>query len=301
MNKKWIFIVIFLVVLFLFTSFIAAIVSLFVVAEKPVSGNVALIPVTGILLSDGAGFFDQDISSAADIIRKIERADEAENVKAIIFEINSPGGTVVASEEIVNAVKAADKPTVAYIREVGASGAYWIASASDYILSSRFSMLGSVGVVASYLEFSGLLQDYNVTYQRLVSGKYKDLGSPFKEMTYEEQQLFEHQLSIIHDYFVEDVAENRNLTEEALEEISTARLYLGVEAKDIGLIDSFGGRQEAIEHIEHQLNITAEVNEMITRRTFLDVIGTVMNEKSYFIGKGIGSAFTQKPGPQLWT
>ncbi|MFH2028796.1 MAG: signal peptide peptidase SppA, partial [Nanoarchaeota archaeon] len=225
---------------------------------------------------------------SSEIVKNIEKAGRSENIKAIIFEVNSGGGAVVASEEIVNAIKNLNKSTVAYIRDVGASGAYWVASATDYIFASRMSVTGSVGVIASYLEFSGFLDRYNITYQRLVSGEYKDLGSPLKKMTYSEEALFQEQLDMIHDYFKEDVAKSRNLSEEAIEEISTAQFFLGIQAKEMGLIDDFGGKQEAIDFIEERLNITAEVSEIVEKRSLLDVLGQVMNEKSFYMGEGIG-------------
>lgn len=294
-NKKWIFIIVFLIILFLIVSFIAGIISLFINVEEPLTGNTVIIPIKGLILADRAQIYGQQVASASDIAKNIEKANKADNIKAIIFEINSPGGAVVASEEIATAIKKTNKTTVAYIRDIGASGAYWAASATDHIIASKMSITGSLGVIASYLQFSGLLDKYNVTYQRLISGKYKDIGSPFKKLTYNEEIMFQKQLDLIHEYFVEDVAKNRNLSEDIIEEIATAQLFLGIKAKELGLIDEFGGKEEAVKFIEKKLNITTEIKEMVERKTILDVLSQVMNEKSFFVGKGIGSAFlTQK-------
>src|SRR3989338_2223036 len=167
-------------VLFLLSilGFIAVgIMSLFVgVDVESLSGNVALIPIDGIILgSDDSEFLFESITSSLDAVELIEKADKNPNIKAIILEINSPGGSAVASEEIAKAVQKTNKTTVAWIREVGASGAYWVASSSDYVIANRVSITGSIGVIASYLEFPGFLEKYNVTYRRLVSGKYKDI------------------------------------------------------------------------------------------------------------------------------
>ena len=105
------------------------------------------------------------------------------------MEINSPGGSAVASDEIATAVKNAKKPVISLIREVGASGGYWVASASDYIIANRMSITGSIGVISSYLEFSGLMEKYGVGYERLVAGENKDLLTPYKKLEADQKAL----------------------------------------------------------------------------------------------------------------
>src|SRR3989338_3973037 len=176
-------------VLLLVTGFIAVgIISMFSgVDVESLEGNVAMIKIEGIILgTDNSGVIFDDSVYSLDIVDLIEEADENPRIRAIIFQINSPGGSAVASEEIANAVRKTNKTTVAWIRESGASGAYWIASSTDYIVANRVSITGSIGVFGSYLDFSGLMADHNITYRRLVAGKYKDLGSPLREMTEEE-------------------------------------------------------------------------------------------------------------------
>src|SRR3989338_6818866 len=106
---------------------------------------------------EGSSSFFESATASSETIKFIEKADKNPSIKAIILEINSPGGSAVASEEIANAVKKTNKTTVAWIREIGTSGAYWIASSSDHIVASRMSVTGSIGVIASYLEFEGLV------------------------------------------------------------------------------------------------------------------------------------------------
>ncbi|MBI2130309.1 S49 family peptidase, partial [Candidatus Woesearchaeota archaeon] len=149
-------------------------------------------------------------------------------------------GSPVASEEIANAIKKTNKTSVAWIREIGTSGAYWVASSTDYIIASRVSITGSIGVIASYTEFSGIMKDYNLTYRRLISGKYKDIGDPFKELVPEEQEILQSYLDSIRDYFVEEVAKNRNMKKQEVEKAANGLFYLGGEAKKLGLIDEIG-------------------------------------------------------------
>ncbi|MBI3027235.1 signal peptide peptidase SppA [Candidatus Woesearchaeota archaeon] len=278
-------------------GFIAVgVISLFVgVDVESLSGNVAEIPIEGIIIGteDSESFFESATTSL-DTVELIEKADKNPHIKAIILKISSPGGSAVASEEIADAVKKANKTTVAWIREAGASGAYWIASAADYIVANRASVTGSIGVIASYLEFPELLERYNVTYRRLVSGRYKDIGSPFKEMTEEEKAIFQQNLDVIRDYFVSEVAKNRDMSKKDVERAANGLFYLGAQAKDLGLVDELGGKEEAIAYIEKKEGITADVVEYKKEKTLLEILSKVLSRQSFFLGKGIGSAFLDK-------
>lgn len=258
-------------------------------------GNVAVIEITGTIVAEkDTNFLFEDVTSSEDIRRLIRRAERNDKIKAIIFKINSPGGSAVASEEIANEVKKLNKTSVAWIREIGTSGAYWIASSSDYIIANRMSITGSIGVIASYLGFSGLLEDHNITYERLVSGNLKDIGSPFKQMTPEERILFQKSLDEIHDYFVEEVANNRNLKKRDVEKIATGQFFIGSEAKKLGLVDELGGRDEVIAYVEEQIGEDADFVVYEKKKGFLASLSNVFNENSFYIGKGIGNSFFTK-------
>lgn len=298
-NKKsrtWIFIVIVIILLFFFSMIIVGIISLLFGGDvASLTGNVALIPIKGtILVEEGGGFFAQDISSSSKINKLIDRADKNPNVKAIVFEINSPGGSAVASDEISTRIKKLKKPTVSWIRELGASGAYWIASATDYIIANRMSITGSIGVIGSYLEFSGLLSRYNVTYERLVGGKYKDMGSPYKKMAEDERDLFQKEIDIIHDYFIQEVSTNRNIPRSKIKEISTGLFYTGSQAKDLGLIDELGGKDDVKKYLEKRLNVSVSFVRYEEKKGFLEMLSQAFSEPFFYIGKGIGSAFLDK-------
>ncbi|MBS3105964.1 signal peptide peptidase SppA [Candidatus Woesearchaeota archaeon] len=291
-NFKWGYAIFVLFLLSILGFLLVGIISLFAgVDVESLSGNVALITLEGVIVgSDDSKFLFESRVSSTDAVELIEKADKNPNIKAIILEINSPGGSAVASEEIANAVRKTNKTTVAWIREVGASGGYWIASAADHIVANRVSITGSIGVIASYLEFPGLLEEYNVTYQRLVSGKYKDIGSPFREMTAEEKEIFQQNLDEIRDYFVSEVAKNRNLNKKDVDKIANGLFYLGVQAKELGLVDELGGKGEAIAYVEGKEKIKAEIVEYKKEEGLLDILGDVMGKQSFFIGKGIGSS-----------
>ncbi|MBI2522959.1 signal peptide peptidase SppA [Candidatus Woesearchaeota archaeon] len=278
-------------------SFILSIIiSMFIEDDfDGLDGNVAVIDITGTILADeDVDFLFEDVTSSDDIIELIKKADRNNEIKAIVFKINSPGGSAVASEEIANEIKKTNKTTVAWIREIGTSGAYWIASASDHVIANRMSITGSIGVIASYLGFSGFISDHNVTYERLVSGNLKDMGSPFKEMTQEERILFQKSLDSIHDYFVEEVAKNRNLKRRDVEKIATGQFFIGAEAKELGLVDELGGREEVITYVEEKIGEEADFTSYETKKGFFESLGKIFNENSFYIGKGIGNSLFAK-------
>lgn len=232
-------------------------------------GDVAILPITGIITTQApTGLFSTASTSSTQMTRWIEDANEDESIEAILLEINSPGGSAVASDEIVQALKRVDKPVVAWIRESGASGGYWIASEADHIIANRMSITGSVGVIASYLNFGEFLDDNNITYQQLTSGEDKDIGTPLHELSQRQEGLLQEKLDRIHEFFVEDVAQNRNLTEQQQDQISSGIFYLGVEAYELGLVDELGTRAEVEAHLEEVLGREPTYSRYQERRSF---------------------------------
>lgn len=210
------------------------------------SYNIAIVPIEQSIGSASEELFSSYISSTT-VIELLDSAVSNPNVEAIILEINSPGGTVIGTKEIVERVKEIDKPVVAWIREIGASGAYWIASAADKIVADPLSITGSIGVSASYLEFVGLFEKYGITYVNMSVPDFKDMGTSYKELSDEEREIFLHILNETYMAFVTDVAVNRNLTVDyVMNESMLGAIMLGMDAYDRGLVDYLGGRDVAI-------------------------------------------------------
>lgn len=256
---------------------------------KMISDGIAVIPIVGeISIEVNDGFFSSGIS-ANSIVAKLEKANENKGIKAVILDINSGGGGVVASREVVKAVKEMNKPVIALIREVGASGAYWIASAADWIVADEMSITGSIGVFSSYLEFSGLLENYNISYERLIAGEYKDIGVPYRKLTEQERRMMQKKLNLVHDLFIKDVAKNRNLSEIKVKELATGFFYLGIEAKDFGLIDELGGKKEAVNKAKELGNLkNGNLIEYKEKKSIFDFFGKIQNKAFYYMGRGIG-------------
>ena len=226
--------------------------------------------------------------TSTEIIKFIDRAEKDPSIKAILFTINSGGGAPVPSIEISERIKKVKKPTYSYIKDIGASGAYWIASSTDTIIANKASLVGSIGVTASQLEYAGLMDKYGVGYQRLVAGKYKDTLSPFRNMTTEEELLVQGMLDELYVMFIDEVSENRNLSKEAVTELATGWVYLGQDALNLGLIDDLGTREDALERIGKDLNMTVSPATYKTKRSLLDSLSSLTSGQSFTVGRGIG-------------
>lgn len=280
-----------LILIFIFGIVFIVTKSPFYKDYKDVSGvgRIAVIPIKGAISSEGGNgdFLRGGTTGSGSIVGFIERASKDSKIKGIILNINSPGGTVVASKEIADAVNKVDKPVVALIREVGASGAYWVASSADYIVADPLSVTGSIGVIGSYLEYSELFSKYGVKYQQITTGDFKDLGNPFKELSDVNRKVLLGKLQIIHDYFVDDVSKNRG---KDLTEYGNGLFYLGSEAKEIGLVDELGGKDEAISAVKRLAGI--EKHELVIyqkKRSVFDILGKLSEDFGFSVGEGFGS------------
>jgi len=202
---------------------------------------------------------DSDVTASEDVLYLIRQANEDDDIKAILLEVDSPGGLPVAGEEIANALKQSSKPTVGMIRQTGASAAYWAVSGADHIFASKNSDVGSIGVTLSYLENVGKNQKEGSDYVQLSVGKYKDAGDPDKPLTEEERQLFLRDLKIVHENFIADIATNRDIPVTDVQKIADGSSVLGDQAKQLHLIDDIGGISEVEKYLEGIIGEKPEV------------------------------------------
>lgn len=188
--------------------------------------NVAGISIWGNIVT-----FESDSeyieTSSDDIIYAFDEINRDNRVKAVLIEIDSTSGYPVAAEEMVEAIKRFDKPVIALIREYGNSAAYWVASASDTIFASKSSELGSIGVTMSYLDYSEQNESEGIKYIDISAGKFKNTGDPDKALSQEEIELLQRDTDIIHENFIEAVAENRNMDIEKVRELADGSTMLG--------------------------------------------------------------------------
>jgi protease IV len=189
------------------------------------------------------------ITDSKTILKQLDDFRDNPGIKAIVLRINSPGGAVGPSQEILGEVEKIrrKKKVVASLGTLAASGAYYIASGADLIMADRGTATGSIGVIMEFTNVEGLTKKVGLDFFTLKSGRYKDVGSPFRPMTPEEKEYMQHLLDNIYQQFLNDVARNRKIPLEKLRPLAEGRIYTGEEAKDLGLVDVFGNPEDAIE------------------------------------------------------
>ena len=207
--------------------------------------NVAVLPIDGAILPFyGLGDFSLAITPDT-VNRFMNSVEEQGHIDGVLLEINSPGGTPVAAERIAQRFQASSLPVIGLVGDMAVSGGYLVAAASDYLIASAMSDVASIGVNMSYLEESQKLEEEGVTYVQLTTGEYKDVGSPNRPITEEERALLQADLELIHDEFVRQVAEYRNLSVAEVDGVADGLPIPGLRALDLNLIDQIGGRTEA--------------------------------------------------------
>ena len=197
-------------------------------------------------------YWDDTVISES-VVDVIEVAKGDDTIKAVLLYIDSGGGDGVAGEEIALAMKSLDIPTVAVIRGVGASAAYWAATGADKIYASRISDVGGIGVTMSYLDESIKNLREGRTYVELTSALYKDLGNTDRPITASERAIFLADLKKVHEVFVDDVALNRGLDRSKVAKLANGLTYVGVDALEHGLIDEIGDLAKATSYLEEQI------------------------------------------------
>jgi protease-4 len=214
----------------------------------PLSGPaVAVIDIDGEIVSGPASSLGVSAyASAGDIIPLIRDAAADPDVKAILLRINSPGGSVVPSDQIYHALKECGTPVAVLMGDVAASGAYYISMAAGHIVANPNTLTGSIGVISEFPEASELMEKLGVSVSVIKSGEVKDLGSLYRPMTEDEKRIWQKKINEIYEGFVQIVAEGRNLPAETVRGLADGSVYTGREALALGLIDSLGYEQDAV-------------------------------------------------------
>lgn len=220
--------------------------------------------VSGILLrGDLVTYLDESSefmqTASEDIVYYIEDAEKNDQIKAIIIEIDSSGGRPVADKEVADTLKMATKPTVALIRGVGFSSAYYAATGADIIFASEDSDVGSIGVTYSYLDYAKQNQSEGITFNQVSSGKFKDLMNPDKSLTQEERNLLMRDVEILTENFIKAVAENRNLDIDKVRGLADGSSMLGQMALENGLVDRIGGHYEVKDYLKELIGEDVEI------------------------------------------
>ena len=188
------------------------------------------------------------IAESDKVLAQILEFRQAKSVKAIVVRIDSPGGAVGASQEIFAELSRTnkEKPVVASMGSVAASGGYYAAIGAGKIVASPGTLTGSMGVIFKFPNLEEIFQKIGYKDEIVKSGKLKDIGSPSRPMSAEERALLQALLDEVHDQFIRDIAQSRNLPEEEVRKVADGRIFAGATAKNLGLIDQLGNFNDAV-------------------------------------------------------
>ncbi len=223
--------------------------------------KVLVIDISGMISSQEKEGLRSTPSMIASVKEQLTRAAKDEQVKAIVLRINTPGGTVTASDIIYHELKTFKTtrkvPIIASIMDLGTSGGYYIAAAADSVMAHPSSVTGSIGVIMLTMNARGLLEKVGVEATAVTSGPRKDMGSPFRTMTTEERAIFQELIDSFYQRFLTIVQEGRsNLQMEQIKRLADGRIYTGDQAKAAGLIDEIGYLEDAVELAKKKAGLT---------------------------------------------
>jgi protease-4 len=192
---------------------------------------------------------NEPILDSQEIVRQFKKYRENKAVKAIVFRVDSPGGGVSASQEIYEEVKKTreyGKPIVVSMGAVAASGGYYVSCGATRIVANPGTLTGSIGVIFQFLHFSELMNKIGVDQSTFKTGKYKDIGSPFRKTTEDEKKFFDQLLGDVYDQFVTVVATERKLDRKVVVSYADGRVFTGRQAREYGLVDTLGTYEDAV-------------------------------------------------------
>ncbi len=230
---------------------------------------------------DRIGVIDLDgvILSPHPVVDQLKKFGDDSSIKAIILHVNSPGGGVAASEEIYREVKRVrtekKKKIVVSIETVGASGAYYVSSACDKVYADGGSIVGSIGVIAQWVNYGDLLKWAKLKDVVLKTGEFKDTGNPARDLTPAEQAYMQELINNMFGQFVQAVADGRGMKVEDVKAIANGKVWTGEQAASMKLIDGIGDFQTTVDETAKMVGISGEptlVRPEKDRRTLMDLL-----------------------------
>ncbi|MFZ5981842.1 MAG: signal peptide peptidase SppA [Candidatus Zixiibacteriota bacterium] len=251
-------------------------------------GNVGVIEISGII----------EETSGREAIEQMDSWAENSSIKAVVIHVNSPGGGVAISQEIYDAIQRLrnEKPVVVSMASVAASGGYLISCAADRIVANPGTITGSIGVIMQFYTYYGLFDKVGLGMETVKSGELKDVGSPVKEMTDKEELMLQSVVMDTYEQFVEVVANGRQMTKEDVYSLADGSIFTGLQAYNLGLVDTLGGLNEAVE-LAAELAELGEKPHIVRpykreRATIFDLFGAFLKN----IDQKVENSFA---GPQL--
>lgn len=221
------------------------------------------------------------IYKSTTIIDDLKRFRDDSRIKAIVLRVNSPGGAVAPSQEIMREVERTrqEKKVVASFGSMAASGGYYAACAADLIMASPGTTTGSIGVVLKLANLEELAKKLGMDFYSLKAGAMKDLGSPFRPMTPQEREVLQKLLNDIHEQFMRDVARNRKLPLEKVRTLADGRLFTGEEALKLGLVDALGNFNDAVERAGRLGGIKGKIEVVYPERKGFSLLSLLLGQE----------------------
>jgi protease IV len=247
--------------------------------ETEISGKgknkILLIDVSGLLTSSQPSDMIDRLFNRPSLPTRfkeeLSKAAEDKKVKGIVLRINSPGGTVTASDILYHEIQEFKKehkiPVVASIMDLGTSGGYYLAVASDRIVAHPSAVTGSLGVIMLTINGAGLMEKIGIEANAITSGQHKDMGSPFRKMTESDRAIFQSVIDSFYHRFLDVIEQGRpKLSKEKIRQLADGRIYSAPQAKEAGLIDDIGYLDDAIAITKQQAGLT-EATVIMYQRT----------------------------------
>ena len=272
------------VVLFVFGGLFVVFLAFLLLAYGAVKGEgprlgggprIGVVEVKGEIGAGVRGSVDAD-----ETLRVIKRYMDDGDMKAVVVRIDSPGGAVAPSQEIYDELKklAEKKTVVCSMGNLAASGGFYIAMACPHILAEPGTLTGSIGVISQFPNVKGLVERFHVKMETIKSGKLKDAGNPFREMTPEDRAYWQSLIDQVYLQFLQAVVESRDLPEEEVRKIADGRVLTGQQAQQLGLIDELGNFNDAVDTAKEEAGLSGEPRlvyppEERSSRIFEDLLG----------------------------
>lgn len=259
------------------------------VPTLPTGGRVALVKIEGVIIDSSR------------VVEELDDYADDSSIKAVVVRIDSPGGGVVPAQEIysaINKVKKEGKKVVASMGSVAASGGYYVAAAADKVIANPGTLTGSIGVKMEFATIEKLLEKIGVKGMVIKSGEYKDIGSPYRDMTTQERKLLQDVIDDVHTQFIKAVAEGRKLLEEDVRQIADGRIFTGRQAKDLKLVDELGDLDLSIQTAADLAGIKGKPRVVSTEKKprFFNYL---KDETAAWISGVIRQAIIESRQPQL--
>jgi len=258
--------------------------------------GIGIVRVDGVIRMSGQrGLLGMDAGGAEAVIQQLDNFEHDPNIRAVVLRINSPGGTVAATQEIYQKLWKLRKkniPLIASMGDVAASGGYYIASACNIIIANYGTITGSIGVIAESTNFKKLFDKIGIKMNVIKSGKYKDVMSPHRDMTNAERQLIQEIIDSSYKKFLADVALGRNLNQSEIAPYADGRVFTGYKAMKLKLVDKIGTFEDAIAKAKAMGKLPEDAPVYTNQKTPLEEF--LVSLKGMFQGNSILNSFKSK-------